>query len=98
MCVHCRSDTFAVAEQLGVGACLQTAPSLSPQRIAQELVKLLPPHGPDVVIDCVGFDATLQVHACMAAWLQLKLVSGEDGTEQNSACRPQLSQSHLEAR
>ena len=47
--------------QIGVSAALLTPPSLSPARIAQELVKLLPPHGPDVVIDCAGFDSTLQV-------------------------------------
>ena len=63
-----RTDTFAVAQQLGVGAILQTSPSLSPARIAEELVKLLPPYGPDVVIDCAGFDSTLQV-SCVAAWL-----------------------------
>ena len=61
-----------MAEALGVGAALQTPVSLSPQRIAEELVKLLPPHGPDVVIDCAGFDSTLQVEphfACGAKQL-----------------------------
>ena len=47
--------------QLGVGATLLTPPSLDPARIAEELVRLLPPDGPDVVIDCAGFDSTVQV-------------------------------------
>ena len=52
--------------QVGVSSALLTPPSLSPARIAEELFKLLPPHGPDVVIDCAGFDSTLQVSSLAA--------------------------------
>ena len=52
--------------QVGVSSALLTPPSLSPARIAEELFKLLPPHGPDVVIDCAGFDSTFQVSSWVA--------------------------------
>ena len=50
-----------------MSATLLTPPSLSPARIAQELVKLLPPDGPDVVIDCAGFASTLQVRPLLSS-------------------------------
>ena len=56
-----RDDNLPVAEQLGVDHALLTPPAMTPLDIASALKAALPPNGPEVVIDCAGFDSTLQV-------------------------------------
>lgn len=56
-----REDNLPVAEKLGVDYTLLTPRNMTPLQIAEALHKALPPYGPEVVIDCAGFDSTLQV-------------------------------------
>lgn len=56
-----RSDNLPIAKQLGVDVALLTPRDMTPEDIAAALRAELPPFGPDVVIDCAGFDSTLQV-------------------------------------
>lgn len=55
-----REDNLPVAEKLGVDYTLLTPRNMTPLQIAEALHKALPPYGPEVVIDCAGFDSTLQ--------------------------------------
>ena len=58
-----REDNLPVAQALGVDHAILTPRDLTALDIAELLRKALPPNGPEVVIDCAGFDSTLQVLA-----------------------------------
>ena len=47
--------------QLGANVALNPDKDASPLEIATWFRNALPPNGPDVVIDCAGFEPTLQV-------------------------------------
>lgn len=53
--------SLALAEQLGADVCLNPTASATPAEVGEWLKASLPPYGPDVVIDCAGFQSTLQV-------------------------------------
>ena len=53
--------SLALAEQLGADVCLNPQASATPAEVGEWLKASLPPYGPDVVIDCAGFESTLQV-------------------------------------
>ena len=64
-------DNLAAAQRAGADACVRTAPGEAPSAVAARMKQALPPHGPDVVIDCVGFESTTQVgqhYTCTALW------------------------------
>ena len=54
-----REDNLPLAERLGAWKALHT-PAMSPAEAAGQLTALLPPYGPDTVIDCVGHETTTQ--------------------------------------
>lgn len=54
-------DNLTAARTAGADACIRTAPGEAPAAVAARLKQALPPHGPEVVIDCVGFESTAQV-------------------------------------
>ena len=56
-----REDNLPIAKALGADHTLLTNRNMTAMDIAQMLKKALPPFGPEVVIDCAGFDSTLQV-------------------------------------
>ena len=56
-----KNDNLALAEQLGADICLNPKASATPAEVGEWLKASLPPYGPDVVIDCAGFESTLQV-------------------------------------
>lgn len=60
-----REDNLPIAKALGCDHTLLTNRSMTPMDIALMLRKALPPFGPEVVIDCAGFDSTLQVLALL---------------------------------
>ena len=41
--------------------CLNPQASATPAEVGEWLKASLPPYGPDIVIDCAGFQSTLQV-------------------------------------
>ena len=47
--------------QLGADVALNPDKDASPAEMATWMRAALPPNGPDVVIDCAGFEPTLQV-------------------------------------
>lgn len=53
--------SLALAEQLGADVCLNPQASATPAEVGEWLKASLPPYGPDIVIDCAGFQSTLQV-------------------------------------
>lgn len=63
-----KNDNLALAEQLGADVCLNPTASATPAEVGEWLKASLPPYGPDVVIDCAGFQSTLQtgIRACVA--------------------------------
>lgn len=52
--------SLALAEQLGADVCLNPQASATPAEVGEWLKASLPPYGPDIVIDCAGFQSTLQ--------------------------------------
>lgn len=56
-----REDNLPLAERLGAKFPLLTPPGMSAQEAAKKIRDCLPPDGPDCVIDCAGYDSTLQV-------------------------------------
>lgn len=63
-----KNDNLALAEQMGADICLNPKASATPAEVGEWIKASLPPYGPDVVIDCAGFESTLQtgVRACVA--------------------------------
>jgi len=63
-----KNDNLALAEQLGADVCLNHQASATPAEVGEWLKASLPPYGPDIVIDCAGFQSTLQtgIRACVA--------------------------------
>lgn len=55
------SCSLALAESLGADVCLNPQASATPAEVGEWLKASLPPYGPDIVIDCAGFQSTLQV-------------------------------------
>ncbi len=63
-----KRDNLDLAMKLGADVALNPDRDAAPQEVATWMRAALPPHGPDMVIDCAGFEPTLQVslltHAC----------------------------------
>lgn len=53
-------DNLAVAEKLGAWKTYCHSKSASPDTIAKELKHMLQPIGPEIVLDCVGFESTVR--------------------------------------
>ena len=80
-----KNDNLVLAEQLGADICLNPKASATPAEVGEWLKASLPPYGPDVVIDCAGFESTLQV-GCLSvesakASLMRLLMSSEYAAE-----------------
>lgn len=71
-----KNDNLALAEQMGADICLNPKASATPAEVGEWIKASLPPYGPDVVIDCAGFESTLQVWCFLSAALFVKLLSG----------------------
>ena len=56
-----REDNLPLAERLGAKFPLLTPPSMKIEEAADLITKLLPPDGPDCVIDCAGYQSTILV-------------------------------------
>ncbi|CAK0770516.1 hypothetical protein CVIRNUC_003775 [Coccomyxa viridis] len=54
-----REDNLPLAERLGAKFPLLTPPSMKIEEAADLITKLLPPDGPDCVIDCAGYQSTI---------------------------------------
>ncbi|KAK9843226.1 hypothetical protein WJX74_008897 [Apatococcus lobatus] len=55
-----KEDNLALADQLGANVALLQQPHASIQDVAAALRTALPPFGPDIIIDCAGFESTMQ--------------------------------------
>lgn len=51
---------LAIAQSLGAYKTYCHARTASPESIAKELKHMTGPYGPDILIDCVGFESTMQ--------------------------------------
>ena len=56
-----RDDNLPLAKKLGAKFPLLTPPSMSNEEAANTIKQLLPPDGPDCVIDCAGYQSTILV-------------------------------------
>ena len=56
-----KEDNLALADSLGANVALLQQPHASIQDVAAALRVALPPFGPDIIIDCAGFESTMQV-------------------------------------
>ncbi|KAK9853643.1 hypothetical protein WJX84_011854 [Apatococcus fuscideae] len=74
-----RDDNLPLAERLGAWKALHT-PMMSPAEAAQQLTSLLPPYGPDTVIDCVGHESTTQtaIEAVAPGGIVVQVGMGKD--------------------
>ena len=61
MITDVRDDNLPLAQKLGAKYPLLTPPSMSNEEAADLIRKLLPPDGPDCVIDCAGYQSTILV-------------------------------------
>ena len=59
-----KRDNLDLAMKLGADVALNPDRDAAPQEVATWMRAALPPNGPDIVIDCAGFEPTLQVCAC----------------------------------
>ena len=62
-----RENNLPLAERLGAKYPLHTPRTMSNLDAAQLVKSSLPPDGPDCVIDCAGFPATMQVQDSRSA-------------------------------
>ena len=58
-----REDNLPLAQRLGAKFPLLTPPGVENEEAADLITQLLPPDGPDCVIDCAGYQSTILVHA-----------------------------------
>ena len=75
-----REDNLPLAQRLGAKFPLLTPPGMTNEEAAGLITKLLPPDGPDCVIDCAGYQSTILVrklpcpgklvHVCAATVMQ----------------------------
>lgn len=56
-----KAEKLDLADQLGASESLECSPTDSPTVVARHLKAALPPYGPDIVIDCAGYESTMQV-------------------------------------
>ena len=56
-----RDDNLPLAQKLGAKFPLLTPPSMPNEEAANLIRQLLPPDGPDCVIDCAGYQSTILV-------------------------------------
>ncbi len=56
-----KRDNLDLAMKLGADVALNPDRDAAPQEVATWMRAALPPNGPDIVIDCAGFEPTLQV-------------------------------------
>ena len=61
-----KRDNLDLAMKLGADVALNPDRDAAPQEVATWMRAALPPHGPDMVIDCAGFEPTLQVSLAYA--------------------------------
>ena len=54
---------LALAAQMGATTTLRVDPTAPPEETAADLKAQLGGEGPDIVIDCAGFESTMQVIA-----------------------------------
>ncbi|KAK9845478.1 hypothetical protein WJX81_007500 [Elliptochloris bilobata] len=57
-----KADNLALARQLGADTALHLDPAAEPAQVAESVRNALP-GGPDIIIDCAGFESTLQTAA-----------------------------------
>ena len=73
-----KRDNLDLAERLGADIALNPEAGMQPADVAAWLRAALPPRGPDIIIDCAGFESTLQVSLppsiCSSEWRALSLV------------------------
>ena len=65
-----KRDNLDLAMKLGADVALNPDRDAAPQEVATWMRAALPPHGPDMVIDCAGFEPTLQVSPAHPCFLQ----------------------------
>lgn len=52
-------DNIKLAKRMGAHNAVCHARTSTPQEVADQLKKTLAPIGPEIVIDCVGFESTV---------------------------------------
>ena len=57
-----KEDNLSLADTLGANVALLQQPHATTAQVAEALRTALPPFGPDIIIDCAGFESTMQVH------------------------------------
>ncbi|KAK9814757.1 hypothetical protein WJX72_011022 [[Myrmecia] bisecta] len=79
-----KTDNLELATSLGASVAICQSRGASPADVAAQIRAALPPRGPDVVIDCVGFDSTVQtaLEACNPGGKVVLLGLGQDGMHQ----------------
>ncbi len=56
-----KEDNLSLADTLGANVALLQQPHATTAQVAEALRTALPPFGPDIIIDCAGFESTMQV-------------------------------------
>jgi L-iditol 2-dehydrogenase len=64
--VDMNEGNLEVARQMGADIGILSGRTESPIAVGERIKSVLGPDGPGVVIDCAGFEATMQVTPCLA--------------------------------
>lgn len=64
---HVRQHNLTLAKKMGADKTLCHARAASPQELADQLQTMLAPAGPEIILDCVGVESTLQCAALSCA-------------------------------
>ena len=73
-------QNIALAKKMGATNAYCHSRTATPQEIADYLKKMLLPYGPEIVIDCVGFESTVQtaVRSCCMGGKVVVVGMGQD--------------------
>lgn len=73
-------QNIALAKKMGATNAYCHPRTATPQEIADYLKKMLSPYGPEIVIDCVGFESTVQtaVRSCCMGGKVVVVGMGQD--------------------
>ena len=64
-----KEDNLSLADTLGANVALLQQPHATTAQVAEALRTALPPFGPDIIIDCAGFESTMQVRSATTCCL-----------------------------
>lgn len=73
-------QNIALAKKMGATEAYCHPRTATPQEIADHLKKMLSPFGPEIIIDCVGFESTVQtaIRSCCMGGKVVVVGMGQD--------------------